>query len=137
MASYGAGQYGTGTYANLSSGGSQTLNGVLFQKAPSFLGGVIASGSILTGVLYQNTATFNPGAANLTGFDLEGYRFRFDDGTETTATWAFFPDQPITAGTPRRLRVLINTTGDEPSTSFSLQFRQVGDPDSEWETVTT
>lgn len=69
--------------------------------------------------------------------DLEGYRWRNDDGSETSATWAAAQDTGVTAatGAPRRLRTIINATGDPASTQYRLQYRRQGDPATEWEDV--
>ena len=61
--------------------------------------------------------------------EQEGYRFRNDDGSETTATWAAAQDTPYTVNTltPLRLRGLINATGNPPPKQFKLRYRKVGD----------
>lgn len=68
--------------------------------------------------------------------EQEGYRWRNDDGNETTATW--FANQDTSASTTLdtniRLRALLNATGT-PSTQFKLEYREVGD--SAWGTVTS
>lgn len=60
--------------------------------------------------------------------EQEGYRFRNDDGSETTATWLAAQDtdiiQPKTTNT--RLRVLLNSTLDRASEEYRLEFREVG-----------
>jgi len=68
---------------------------------------------------------------------LSSYRFRNDDGSETTATWMApeANDVVISAGKPFRVRIQVDTTGDEPSQPLTLQFRRVGDVP--WTTITT
>ena len=80
------------------------------------------------------TGTFTTAAAS---FSLEQsrYRFRNDDGSETTATWAAAEDTPISlaTNTPVRLRVEIAATGDPASKAYKLQYRKVGD--STWRDI--
>jgi hypothetical protein len=66
-------------------------------------------------------------AAGLTR-EQEGYRWRADDGSETTATWLASQDTDIsrTKDTVTRLRTLIDTTSDAPSEAVTLQYRKVG-----------
>lgn len=63
------------------------------------------------------------------------YRFRNDDGSETTATWAAAEDTPISLAknTPVRLRVEIGATNDPASAAYKLQYRKVGD--STWRDI--
>jgi hypothetical protein len=63
------------------------------------------------------------------------YRFRNDDGSETTATWAAAEDTNVTiaALTPKRLRVEIGATGNPASAAYKLQYRKVGD--STWRDI--
>jgi hypothetical protein len=68
--------------------------------------------------------------------EQEGYRWRNDDGSETTATWVANQDTDITfaSNTVVRLRILTNVTGDAPSEAVRLQARKVGETD--WWDVT-
>lgn len=63
--------------------------------------------------------------------EQEGFRWRNDDGTEATATWAAVQDTGLTvpSGQTKRLRVLVNTTGDSASTQYQLEYRKVGETD--------
>lgn len=74
---------------------------------------------------------------NLAAATLEQthYRFRNDDGSETTATWAAAEDTPISLAknTPVRLRVEIGATGDPANAAYKLQYRKVGD--STWRDI--
>lgn len=58
--------------------------------------------------------------------DQEGFRFRNDDGSETTATWKEAQDTNINLAinTVARLRMLINATGDPDSKQFRLEYRR-------------
>lgn len=62
--------------------------------------------------------------------EQEGYRFRADDGSESTASWLAAQDSNISRDklTPARLRVITNVTNDPPSEAVKLQYRRVGDP---------
>jgi hypothetical protein len=69
------------------------------------------------------------------GFEQEGFRWRNDDGDETSATWAGAQDANIsvTVETPIRLRVLINGSGNPDPAQFRLEYREVGT--EPWEVV--
>lgn len=69
--------------------------------------------------------------------EQEGYRWRDDDGSESAATWLQNQEVNITRAkaTNTRLRVLANYTDEPPSEQTKLQYRKVGDPDSEWRDV--
>lgn len=62
--------------------------------------------------------------------EQEGLRFRNDDGSETTATWAAAQDTNITApaNTTRRLRMLTNFTEDPPAIARRLEVAKSGYP---------
>jgi len=72
------------------------------------------------------TGTFTTAAPTL---EQAHFRWRNDDGSETTATWAAAEDANVTiaALTPKRLRVEITATGDPASAAYKLQYRKVGD----------
>jgi predicted RNA-binding protein with TRAM domain len=64
-------------------------------------------------------------AATAATIELEGFRFRNDDGSETTATWKANQDVNITlaANTAFRLRKILNATGDPASIDAQVDFR--------------
>jgi len=95
---------------------------------------------------YQTAESLENSGSNEARFDCdytsesmeqEGFRWRNDDGSESAATWAENQDvnHSVEKNTHRRLRVLMNATGDYASLQATLQFRRVGDADSEWENV--
>jgi len=78
--------------------------------------------------------------------DIEqrAYRFREDDGDEDGATWIAAEDTNITRGknVNTRLRIQTDVTGsasaettDDAQKKPTLQYRKVGDPDTEWRDV--
>jgi hypothetical protein len=73
----------------------------------------------------------------LFSIEQEGFRFYQDDADEGSNTPLADQDVDITiaTATPFLLRVLGNATGDRPTEQATLQYRKVGDPDSEWETI--
>jgi hypothetical protein len=64
--------------------------------------------------------------------DQEGFRWRNDDGNETTATWNANQDTDISAGAGinKRLRVIVNATGDPAAKDFLLEGKK--STDSDW-----
>lgn len=112
----------------------------------------------LTGSEYQNvtdTITFrvyvySPSTVNTVDFDnvvingstaasgtveQEGFLFRNDDGSESTATSLAAQDVNVTQPkvTNTRLRVLLNGTLDRGAELYRLEYRKVGDPS--WEVM--
>jgi hypothetical protein len=75
--------------------------------------------------LPQIVALYNAGTYLL---DLEGYRWRDDNGSESGASWLDSQDTNITRAkeTNTRLRLLTDTTGDAPTQRLKLQYRKVG-----------
>lgn len=71
-------------------------------------------------------------------WEQEGFRFRNDDGSETTATWKDSQDTSISLPdeTVFRLRILTDVSGDPASSAFTLQYKRVDEADSEWRTIT-
>ncbi len=69
--------------------------------------------------------------------EQEGYRWRDDDADEDEAAWLDSQDTNITRAksTNTRLRVLTNATNNPPTQQLKLQYRKVGDPDSEWRDI--
>ena len=61
--------------------------------------------------------------------DQEGFRWRNDNGSETSATWLAAQDTHVTAplSTNVRLRTLLDTTDDYPSTAFELRYKKSTD----------
>lgn len=70
----------------------------------------------------------------------EGYRWRNDDGSETTATWAQAQDtaHEVGAGVCVRLRVLTDYSGggDPTAGQAKLQFKLASEPGSAWRDIT-
>lgn len=64
--------------------------------------------------------------------EQEGYRWRYDNGTETSASYIAAQDTNITRDklTNTRLRVLINSTGDTASKTYRLEYRVAGSADA-------
>ena len=75
---------------------------------------------------------YTPAPATL---DQEGFRFRNDDGSETTATWAAAQDTDVTKAisSALRLRILINGTADPASQQYQLEYKK--STDSTWKKV--
>ena len=91
--------------------------------------------------IYESSYT-STGLADVVGvspavYDLEGFRFRSDDGTEITASWIAAQDIGISQdkGAVVRLRVLVNVSGDPDSDALTLQYREVGGGDNDWRKV--
>lgn len=61
-------------------------------------------------------------------YEQEGFRFRNDNGSETTATWMASQDTDASVAreTNFRLRALIDTAQDAPSRNYKLQYHKVG-----------
>lgn len=88
-----------------------------------------------TGGTYGDTFEAGNLTAPVPSFEQEGYRFRNDDGSETTATWRQAQDTPdsINRQVNFRLRELMNATNDPPSHGYKLQYRKQSETD--WKDV--
>lgn len=80
------------------------------------------------GQTYSIAALEVKGSAVAITTEQEGFRWRNDDGTEAAATWKAAQDTTVTLapGDKARLRFVVNTTGDTPSSQYKLQYRKVG-----------
>ena len=101
--------------------------GLTYASPADPMGTPDATGAISHGIY----ATYTVGST----LDQSHFRFRNDDGSETTATWAAAEDTPISLAknTPVRLRVEIGATGDPANAAYKLQYRKVGD--STWRDI--
>ncbi len=82
-------------------------------------------------------AAVNMNAAVSLAREQEGYRWRDDDGSESAATWLAAQETNISRAREvnTRVRLLVNYTGDPPSEQVKIQWRKVGDADSEWRDI--
>ena len=69
--------------------------------------------------------------------EQEGFRFRMDNGSESAAGWLAAQDTNISGPklTITRLRTLIDYSEDPKTETAALQYRKVGDADTEWRSV--
>ena len=67
----------------------------------------------------------------------EGYRWRNDDGSESTATFRQLQDvdDSIAKEINVRLRTLIDATGDPASEQYQIEYKEDADPDIEYRKV--
>lgn len=70
-------------------------------------------------------------------YEQEGFRFRNDDGSETTATWRQAQDvnDSIAKETAFRLRMLTDASGDPGSHQVTLQYKRDDEAATEWRTI--
>jgi hypothetical protein len=115
---------------------AKVITGVTAEAPAAGIAGTVATVNIanVTGITAAAPAAGIAGTVSAgTGLarDQEGYRWRNDDGSETTATWIATQDTDITfpSNTVVRLRILTNVTGDAPSEPVRLQARKVGETD--------
>lgn len=81
---------------------------------------------------FSSSESQSPSASPSTTVNLEqeGFRFRKDDGDETTATWLGDQDANVNIlrNTNYRVRFVVNAlSGDAPSTQFKLQYKKTSD----------
>lgn len=110
------------------SGANTPATGHLEERMPNATGTYNATATLTSSTNWAwQIAAFEGAAASL---DQEGFRFRNDDADEDSATWSAAQDTTITLPieTPKRLRVLVNATGNPTSKSLQLEYRKVGDP---------
>lgn len=110
------------------SGSNTPATGHLEERMPNATGTYNATATLTSSTNWAwQIAAFEGAAATL---DQEGFRFRNDDADEDSATWSAAQDTTITLPieTPKRIRVLVNATGNPASKQFQLEVRKVGDP---------
>lgn len=71
--------------------------------------------------------------------EQEGFRFRNDDGSESTATWRQSQDvnDSIARDTNIRLRILLNGSSLPAASGYTLEYKKSGDSDSEYRAIPT
>ena len=81
--------------------------------------------------------TFTPAAAGAATLEQAGFRFRNDDGSEALATWRQNQDVNDTVNQEEtfRLRFLIQGVNDPAASQFQLEYKDAGDPDSEYKVI--
>lgn len=91
-------------------------------------GALNANSAMIFDNCYVDDAYIGSGAPTL---EQEGFRFRNDDGDETTATWDGNQDANLTApaGSIRRLRFVVDTTGDVDAGQFQLEGKKSDEAD--------
>lgn len=69
--------------------------------------------------------------------EQEGFRFRDDDGSESTATWrvAQDVDDSIGKNTTIRIRLLIDTDNSMLNGQYTLQYKRSDEPSDDWRTI--
>ncbi len=125
-----AGSSGSLEIDSASADGSYTR---MFAVKPATATAVVANGTpaeATCSALDGTGVVVSPGT-----YEQEGFRWRSDDGSESTATWLEAQDTNRTgpAETTVRLRFLVNLTGSVRIDDFKARVRKVGDADSEWE----
>ena len=137
---------------------SATIDGSAVDQHASVVDGSFGSSGSLTMRVLNNPGTYNSAitfagsggwSADLIGFketssatiEQEGFRFRNDDGSESTATWKADQDVNITlaATTAFRLRMILNATGDPASIGAQLEcrYKPSGGAFGSWAKVTS
>jgi len=82
-----------------------------------------------SGTLWAASGLAVKPAAGAATLEQEGFRFRNDDGSETTATWRSpeNANSTIPLNTNVRLRMLVNATGDPATAQYQLEWLKVGE----------
>ena len=97
----------------------------------------VATGTSLTATAVDGAGTvIAPTITIPVVYELEGFRWRNDNGNEAAATPAADQDVSVSlpTGQTKRLRVLVDTLGTPATPVFTLQYKLT--TDSEWSTVT-
>ena len=90
--------------------------------------------TLLTSAVATVTCTDVPGTPEAQVLQ-DSFRWRNDDGSQTTATWAAALNTNVTVapGVSTRLRVLLDSTAPPPAATYKLYFKK--STDSVWEPV--
>lgn len=122
-----------GTTTSITSNTDTTISGTITENIPDYIdvnGNVVWAVYEAASALVINTDYVKLDVVYLP-VDQEGYRWRNDDGSETTATWIDSQDtnitQPIETNT--RLRLLLDAigTGDPDSNQYLLEYKRSTD----------
>lgn len=106
------------------------LSGASFQNVTSTITfRIYLYAPTTTNTLDIDDIVLNGSTASSGTVEQEGFRFRNDNGTETTATWLAAQDTNITQpkSTNTRLRFVLNSTLDRGAETYQLEYRKVGD----------
>lgn len=70
-------------------------------------------------------------------YEQEGYRWRDDDGSESSASWLESQDVDINRALAitTRLRIIMNATEDVPTGQMTLQYKRNDETASEWRDI--
>lgn len=125
-------------YCQVGSGVSFTDVSPWTQDEPEYLAHHVntSSGSVTPAVTLSGSASWclvaasfvNTGPGSTT--EISSYRWRNDDGSETTATWIVAEDNAFsgpTLDTNYRLRFQVAADGDPSSASYKIQGKRTGD----------
>ena len=113
------------------------LSGAAFQNVTGTITfNIYIYGPSTTTVVDWDALTINGTVADAGTVDQEGFRWRTDDGSETTATWLAAQDTDIIrpTATNTRIRFVLNSTLDRGAEGYQLEYRVVGSGD-EWEVI--
>tara|TARA_R110000822_G_scaffold302649_2_gene427015 strand:- start:76029 stop:76862 length:834 start_codon:yes stop_codon:yes gene_type:complete len=90
-----------------------------------------------SGTTYIGSIAFGVTAAILFQTEIEGYRFREDDGSETTATWLEAQDTvaSVEKETAVRLRMLSDFTVGPSDVKVTLQYKRTDEDSTQWRNV--
>lgn len=118
-----------GTTTSITASTDTTITGVLTNNITDYIDG---NGLVVWGV-YNVTGNqvvdidYVKMDVTYTPLEQEGFRFRNDDGSETTATWLAAQDtnitQPIETNTRLRMLVNANGEGDPESNEYQLEYK--------------
>ncbi len=131
-----------GIYTRTAGGGpTDTIQHDLNSSRPWFMIGCEIEEGAVTHTASGSPSITKPtatGTAVVLSWEQEGFRWRNDDGSETTATWrqAQDVDDVVSPLQNIRLRVLTDSAGkDPPSVTRTLQYKRSDEPDAEWRDV--
>ena len=113
------------------------LSGAAFQNVTGTITfNIYIYGPSTTTVVDWDDLVINGTIANAGTVDQEGFRWRADDGSQTTATWLAAQDTDIIrpVSTNTRIRFLLNSTLDRGAEGYQLEYREVGSGDA-WEVI--
>lgn len=84
-----------------------------------------------------STGTLTALGTRLDRPEQEGYRWRNDNGSQTTATWRQIQDTPDSIAQTEniRLRMLTDHDGNPDTAQITLQYKRIDEPPSEWRDV--
>ena len=126
--------------------GGETERTSASQNTQNFSSSTEVAGGATTNMSWSVASSGNTAAHYAVGvkafvasdtLEQEGFRWRNDNGSETTATWEELQDVNMTAPilVTKRIRILVNGSGDPDPAAVQIEYKVDGESDTTYKVV--